>query len=86
MIKKSGKPAEYPFYFLFLLPLFFVFHGFIENYPVVPLLDCFWLFLKYTGISLLMMIMFFWIIRSWKTAAVLAFFVMAFHIFFWAGP
>jgi hypothetical protein len=84
MMKQSGKLAEYPFYFLFLLPLFFVFHGYLENYPVVPAWDCLLLFLKYTGISLLLLIIFFAVIRSWRTAAIMAFIVMAFHIFF--GP
>jgi hypothetical protein len=75
--------AAFP-HFLYLLPLFFVFHGYIENYPAVPLLSCVWLFVKYCLATVVLTGFFYFLIRSFRTASVMAFSTMAFHFFF--GP
>lgn len=69
-------------YFLFLLPLFFVFHGYAEHYPFIPALQTFILFLKYFGVISLISLLFFLLFRSWKKSAVFTFLLMCFYFFF----
>ena len=83
-MKIKGKTTWKQYYYLILLPLFFVLHGYKENYPLISLGLILLLFLKYLVISLLIVIVCFWLIRSWPTAIMLTFFIMAFQIFF--GP
>lgn len=68
--------------FLFLLPVFFVLHGFSENFDFVPVKDA----LQLTGIyllaSALLMLAFWLMFRDVRRAGFLAFLTMAFHFFF----
>src|SRR5262245_37851737 len=68
--------------FLFLLPLFFVLHGFIENYDFVPPGDALLLCGIYLMTSSLLCLAGWLIYRSWLKASLLAFLLMAFHFFF----
>ncbi len=74
---------SFPFYIL-LLPLYFVFHGFVVNHPIIPVGVSLVLLMEYLGYSVLLSLFFFLLIRSWRPAFLLAFMVLAFHIFF--GP
>ena len=71
-------------YYLLLLPLFFLLHGSSENYPLIPFIPCLLLLLKYILVTAIITGLSFLIIRSWRSAAMFAFFVMGFHFFF--GP
>lgn len=76
-IKKLHQP-----FFLFLFPLFFVFHGFTENFYFVPVKTAFML----TGIYLLSILLltasFYFFSRKILHAALMAAMVMAFNFFF----
>src|SRR6476469_7449206 len=71
-------------YFLFLLPVFFLFHGFTQNYPLIPIGGSLVLLIKYLVTTTIFTSLFYLLIRSWRTAGMLAFLVMSFHFFFGA--
>jgi hypothetical protein len=71
-------------YFLFLLPVFFLFHGFTQNYPLIPIGGSFLLLIKYLVSTAIFTVLFYLLIRSWRTAGMLTFLVMSFHFFFGA--
>ncbi|MFL5808786.1 MAG: sulfatase-like hydrolase/transferase [Flavisolibacter sp.] len=71
-------------YFLLLLPVFFLLHGIVENYPLIAVSDCLVLFGTYLLATIVIAVVAFLLLRSWRTAAMLSFFIMAFHFFF--GP
>jgi hypothetical protein len=73
--------AKYPL-FLFLLPVFFVFHGFTENYNFVPVKDAALLTGIYCLASIVILLAGRLIFKHWRKAALLAFLLMAFHFFF----
>jgi hypothetical protein len=72
---------KYPL-FLYLLSVFFVLHGFMENYYFVPVKDAMLLTGLYLGFSLFFLFIFRLFYKSWIKAAIVAFFIMAFHFFF----
>jgi hypothetical protein len=78
-----SRPLHIP-WFLFLLPAFFVFHGYVENYPYIRLVDCFPLL----GLYMLAVLICFFIFRPFLhdniKAALMASFIMAFYFFFGA--
>lgn len=73
--------TKYPL-FLLLLPVFFVLHGFMENYDFVPIKDA----LLLTGLYLLSSAALLFASRlfykDWLKAALMTFAIMAFHFFF----
>lgn len=69
-------------YFLFLLPLFFVWHGYTENYGLVSFSDAFALLLLYWLNAVLLTAFFYLFFRSVRKAAVYTFFLLYFHFFF----
>ncbi|HVG40762.1 MAG TPA: hypothetical protein VM888_04045, partial [Chitinophagaceae bacterium] len=69
-------------YYLLLLPLFFVFHGYVAHYHFVPLLDALLLILFYLFISLSLWVLFYFILRSWRKAAIFTLIILSFHFFF----
>ncbi|MBO9684799.1 MAG: hypothetical protein J7502_19365 [Flavisolibacter sp.] len=69
---------------MILLPLFFVFRGFSENYNAVPLKDALMLFFLYVGATLLFFFVGWLFYRNILKAAILSFTIMAFHFFFGA--
>src|SRR5258706_5159747 len=74
---------KYPF-FLYLLPVFFVLHGSLENYDYVPLKDALLLTGLYLGFSVLFLVLFRLFYKNWLKAAIMAFILMAIHFFFGA--
>lgn len=68
--------------FLFLLPLFFVLHGFTGNYDFVPVGDALLLTLIYSGSALLIATTFRLLYRDFTKASLVAFLIMAYHFFF----
>jgi len=73
--------ATQPVFFL-LLPVFFVFHGYMENYNFVPVKDALLLTGLYLVSSLLLSIIFWLLYRNFTKANLAAFLIMAFHFFF----
>ena len=70
-----------PIFFL-LLPLFFVFHGFTENFYAVPVTDAAWLLFVYLFAALIFFLLGWLFYRNSSKAALLSFCIMAFHFFF----
>ena len=70
--------------FLFLLPVFFVWHGYVQNYPLVPGFDAVKLILEYLAIALLLTSLFYFIFKSWRKALLFIFFIMCIQFFFGA--
>jgi hypothetical protein len=70
--------------FLILLPLFFVFRGFTENYNAVPLKDALLLLLLYVGATLFFFLVGWLFFRNILKAAILSFSIMAVHFLFGA--
>lgn len=75
------KIKDWPLY-IFLLPLFFVFHGFNTNFYFVSLPSALLLVGVYTLWSLAIAGLFYIFSRRWQHAAVMAIFVMSFNFFF----
>jgi hypothetical protein len=73
--------TKYPL-FLLLLPVFFVFHGFTENYDFVPIKDAFLLTGLYCLSSGILLLLFWLLFKNWRKAALMTFVIMAFHFFF----
>jgi hypothetical protein len=78
----QGKPDKE--YFLILLPIYFVFHGFTENYTSVFLSEILVLALQYLLVTITFFFIFFFIYKSWRRAALFVFTLMLFYLFF--GP
>lgn len=72
-------------FFPFLLCLFFVLHGFTENYDFVPAKNALLLFGIYTLFTIAIGCLSWWLLRDITKAALLVFFIMAFHFFFGAA-
>src|SRR5689334_7463850 len=68
--------------FLYLLPVFFVLHGFVEHYDFVPAGDALLLTAIYIGSSLVFLLLFWLLYRNWQKAAVIGFLLLSFHFFF----
>lgn len=68
--------------FLFLLPPFFVLHGFRENFDFIPVKDAFLLTAVYIGVSILLSLLCWLLYRNFIKANLVAFFIMAFNFFF----
>lgn len=68
--------------FVFLLPVYFVFHGFTENYNAVPLKDALWLLLTYLLFTLIFFLAGWLFYRRLFKAAFFSFCVMGFNFFF----
>ena len=68
--------------FLFLLPLFFVLHGFTENYNFIPVKDALLLTGVYIGASVIISLLFWLFYRNFTKANLIAFCIMAFNFFF----
>src|SRR5882757_478994 len=72
---------KYPL-FLYLLPVFFVLHGFTENYDFVPVKDAALLALIYLAASIILLLLFRLFYKNRVKAAFLAFLLMAYYFFF----
>lgn len=69
-------------FFIFLLPVFFVLHGLIENYNTALVKDAMVLALTYLGVSLLLSLLFWLLYKNFHKANLVAFSIMAFNFFF----
>ncbi|HEY4064372.1 MAG TPA: sulfatase-like hydrolase/transferase [Puia sp.] len=74
---------KHPF-FLLLLPVFFVFHGFVENYTFISLTDCLLLLGIYLAGSGIVYLLSRLLLKQAMKAALFAGFIMAFFFFFGA--
>ncbi|MCW3072950.1 MAG: hypothetical protein JWP69_19 [Flaviaesturariibacter sp.] len=72
-------------YYLILLIIFFVFHGYVENYDLVPVTDCLLLVCQYTGFAILSTAMAYYFLRSINKAALFTFFILSINFFFGAA-
>src|SRR4030095_5717742 len=70
--------------FIFLLSIFFVWHGYVQNYPLVPVSDALKLVFEYTAVTLLLVFLFYFIFKSWQKSLAFAFFLMCVQFFFGA--
>ncbi len=68
--------------FLYLLPIFFVLHGYTENYGLVPIKDAAILTAIYMGASIVLALIAWLFYRNFTKANLLAFSLMAFQFFF----
>jgi hypothetical protein len=68
--------------YLFLLPLFFVLHGAMENYDFVPLKSAAGLAAIYLFACVILSVLFWFLYRDYKHANFIAFLLMAFFLFF----
>src|SRR5688500_14863518 len=68
--------------FLILLPVFFVFHGFTENYDFVPVKDAFLLAVIYTAVALAITGVAWLYFRDLTKAALIAFLVTGYNFIF----
>src|SRR6186997_776572 len=71
----------YPWYY-FLLPVFFVFHGFVANYFLIPVKDTLILLLTYLGVSIILAGLLWLYFRDIKKAIFFSFLLLAFNFFF----
>jgi len=71
--------------FVFLLPIFFVWHGYVQNYPLVLVSDALKLVLEYIAVTIILVILSYFIFKSWSKALAFAFFLMCVQFFFGAA-
>lgn len=76
------RPAFLKPWYLIFLPVFFVFHGFVENFFLVPVADALLLLLIYIGISVALAALFWLYFRNIDKAVLFVFLLMAFNFFF----
>ena len=79
--KKLTKGLKFPL-FLYLLPLFFVFHGFVEYFFLVPVLPALLLFAKYFCATLVLHGIFYCIFKNNNKAALFVFLLFSTYYFF----
>lgn len=68
--------------FLFLLPIFFVLHGFAENYGFIPVKDALVLTIVYLAVSICLSLLCWLVYRNFTKANLVAFYLMSFNFFF----
>src|SRR5689334_10858808 len=70
--------------YLMLLPIFFVLHGFVENFGFVGIRDCILLCLYYFAIAAILWAVSYLIFKNWRKSALFAFCLMSFYFFYGA--
>ncbi len=73
--------TKYPV-FLYLLPVFFVLHGFTENYDFIPVKASLLLAGMYMGAAFLLSLISWLLFRNFIKASIIAFLLLAFQFFF----
>lgn len=82
-MKKTIKTLINSFYFFpFLLPVFFVVHGFQENYDFVQVNDAFNLIGIYIAATAVMIFLLYLFFKNLSKASLITFLLMSFHFFF----
>ncbi len=79
---KSKKLLQAKPVFVILLPIFFVWHGYVENFDFVPLADALLLTILYFFVSLILFLVLLLFYRNSIKAGITAFLIMSFHFFF----
>lgn len=74
---------KYPLY-LFLLPVFFVMHGFVENLGFIDWKEALLLLVSYWGLTLSISLFSYFFFRNWNRASLITTFWMSFFFFFGA--
>lgn len=69
-------------YFLLLLPIFFVLHGYVQYFNVFSVSNSILLILLYSGIAILASYLFFFFFKDWGKSSILTFLLLSFHFFF----
>lgn len=72
---------KYPL-FLYFLSLFFVLHGYTENFGIVPSAEALVLLLKYISFAIVLSFLFFFFYKNLIKASLVVFFIMAYNFFF----
>jgi len=80
-MNRFNRLARVPL-FLGLLPLFFVFHGFIENLGFITVADCLPLLGIYMLSAGILFLVFFLLLRDACKAALISFYLLCFYFFF----
>lgn len=75
------KDFAFPYYLL-LLPVFFVFHGYTDYYNIIYLKDALWLMAQYCITALAFCVLFYFVFRSWQKTALFSFTLLCFQFFF----
>jgi hypothetical protein len=78
----SGNIIRQKPIFLYLLPLFFVLHGYMENYDLVPLKDAFILALQYLAAAIVLSWLAKFYFHDQYKANFYSFFILCFQFFF----
>lgn len=81
---KSKKLLRSKPVFVILLPIFFVWHGYVQHYPLVPASDALKLVFEYLAVALLLVLIFYFIFKSWQKALLFVFSLMCIQFFFGA--
>jgi FtsH-binding integral membrane protein len=81
MSKDAEKIKRWPFY-IFMFPVFFVLHGYAENFRFISPLSALLLCFTYSGSALLITFFFYLLYKNLSKAALMSFFILAFHFFF----
>jgi len=68
--------------FLFLIPVFFVWHGFLENFGFVSPGNCLLLMVLYCGIAAVLYLLCLAFFRDQTRAALMASWFLSFYLFF----
>lgn len=77
-----SKISFYKEYFLFLLPLFFVFHGYTYHFPLVPVAEGVTLLAIYVATIAILILLLHFFFKTWRNAALFTFCFMCFFFFF----
>jgi len=70
--------------YIFLLPVFFVFHGYVENFRAMHFLDCLPLIAIYWGVTSVFLLIFYFLLKDQHKAAIMTLAIMSFYFFFGA--
>ncbi len=71
-------------WYLLLLPLFFVMHGYAENFGFINFWDTLILAIAYVAVIIILFFLFFIVFKNRTKAALASSFIMAFYLFFGA--
>ncbi len=83
MINKLNTLRKYPWYLL-LLPLFFVLHGYAENFGFINFSDIAILAVVYIVVAILLYLLFFLFFKNRARSALASFYILVFYFFFGA--
>lgn len=78
------KTLEQTPFFLFLVPFFFILHGYTENFGNITVANCLSLLLAYAGAAALLYFIFLFFFRNYIKAALMAIYLFGFYCFFGA--